>query len=67
MKSNERRNIPKYATLEDLRILLSETILPEVLTDIILKYNEPIIRVEFNDTKIVYCDQDFFLILIAKK
>jgi surface protein len=47
----------KVATLEYLKLQLENTILPYVLTNIILKYNEPSIKVEFNTNQILYLDQ----------
>jgi surface protein len=52
-----------YATLEDLKLDLSNTILPQEVYNIILKYTETIIKVEFNENnnnEIAYYSQSEF-------
>jgi surface protein len=49
-----------YATQEDLKLHLGNTILPKELINIILKYTETIIKVEFDDSKTEYYSQSQF-------
>jgi surface protein len=49
-----------YATDEDLKLDLINTILPSVLINTILSYTETIIKVQFDDAKIVYYSQNEF-------
>jgi surface protein len=49
-----------YDTFEDLKWDLGNTILPLELTNIVLKYTETILRLEFDDTQILYFSQSEF-------
>jgi surface protein len=49
-----------YATDEDLKLDLNNTILPLVLINTIMKYIETIIKVQFDDSKINYFSQNEF-------
>jgi surface protein len=49
-----------FTTSEELKLNLGNTTLPAELSKIILKYTETIIKVQFDDTKIVYLHQNEF-------
>jgi surface protein len=51
---------------KDLRSQLDNTLLPLVLIDVILKYSETSIKVEFSDFKTIYVDQSEFSNLDCK-
>jgi surface protein len=49
-----------YITSEELKLDLRNTTLPAELSKIILRYTETIIKVQFDDTKIVYLSKNEF-------